>query len=64
MIVDIAHVVYPQVLVPTFEIARNPTISLSEIRAYRYRLVDEAEAIRRKNDKNIFETLIENGSPK
>lgn len=48
-----------EVLVPTFEIATNPQIRLSEIKARRFYIVDRAqikakEAIQKEEDSNIF----------
>ena len=48
-----------EILVPTFEIATNPTIRLSEIKARRFYIVDRAqikakEAIQKEEDTNIF----------
>jgi len=48
-----------EVLVPTFEIATNPTIRMSEIKARRFYIVDRAqikskEAIQKEEDLNIF----------
>jgi len=48
-----------EVLVPTFEIAVNPQIRLSEIKARRFYIVDRAqikakEAIQKEEDSNIF----------
>lgn len=48
-----------EVLVPTFEIATNPQIRLSEIKARRFYIVDRAqikakEAIQKEEDTNIF----------
>ena len=50
-------------LVPTFEIAANPTVRLSEIKARRFYIVDRAqikakEAIQKEEDTNIFNALI------
>ena len=52
-----------EVLVPTFEIATNPTIRLSEIKARRFYIVDRAqikakEAIQKEEDLNIFNAII------
>ena len=52
-----------EVLVPTFEIATNPTIRLSEIKARRFYIVDRAqikakEAIQKEEDSNIFNALL------
>lgn len=52
-----------EVLVPTFEIAANPTVRLSEIKARRFFIVDRAqikakEAIQKEEDLNIFNALI------
>ena len=52
-----------ELLVPTFEIAANPTIRLSEIKARRFYIVDRAqikakEAIQKEEDTNIFNALI------
>jgi len=49
-----------EVLVPTFEIAVNPQIRLSEIKARRFYIVDRAqikakEAIQKEEDSNIFD---------
>jgi len=51
-----------ELLVPTFEIATNPTIRLSEVKARRFYIVDRAqmkakEAIQREEDTNIFNTI-------
>jgi len=51
-----------EVLVPTFEIATNPTIRLSEVKARRFYIVDRAqikakEAIQKEEDTNIFAAL-------
>ena len=52
-----------EVLVPTFEIAANPTVRLSEIKARRFYIVDRAqikakEAIQKEEDTNIFNALM------
>lgn len=52
-----------EILVPTFEIATNPTIRLSEIKARRFFIVDRAqikakEAIQKEEDLNIFNAVI------
>lgn len=52
-----------EVLVPTWEIAANPTIRLSEIKARRFYIVDRAqikakEAIQKEEDTQIFNALI------
>ncbi len=52
-----------EVLVPTFEIATNPTIRLSEVKARRFYIVDRAqikakEAIQKEEDTNVFTALI------
>jgi len=52
-----------EVLVPTFEIAANPTVRLSEIKARRFYIVDRAqikakEAIQKEEDSNIFNALL------
>ena len=52
-----------EVLVPTFEIAVNPQIRLSEIKARRFYIVDRAqikakEAIQKEEDSNIFNALL------
>ncbi len=52
-----------EILVPTFEIATNPQIRLSEIKARRYYIVDRAqikakEAIQKEEDLNIFNATI------
>lgn len=51
-----------EILVPTFEIATNPTIRLSEIKARRFYIVDRAqikakEAIQKEEDLNIFNAV-------
>jgi hypothetical protein len=51
-----------EILVPTFEIAANPTVRLSEIKARRFYIVDRAqikakEAIQKEEDTNIFAAL-------
>ena len=52
-----------EILVPTFEIAANPQVRLSEIKARRFYIVDRAqikakEAIQKEEDSNIFSALI------
>jgi hypothetical protein len=52
-----------EILVPTFEIAANPQVRLSEIKARRFYIVDRAqikakEAIQKEEDTNIFAALI------
>lgn len=52
-----------EILVPTFEIAANPQVRLSEIKARRFYIVDRAqikakEAIQKEEDQNIFAALI------
>ena len=52
-----------EILVPTWEIAANPTIRLSEIKARRFYIVDRAqikakEAIQKEEDTQIFAALI------
>jgi len=52
-----------EILVPTFEIATNPQIRLSEIKARRFYIVDRAqikakEAIQKEEDLNIFNAII------
>jgi hypothetical protein len=52
-----------EILVPTWEIAANPTIRLSEIKARRFYIVDRAqikakEAIQKEEDEQIFNALI------
>lgn len=52
-----------EILVPTFEIAANPTVRLSEIKARRFYIVDRAqikakEAIQKEEDTNIFAALV------
>jgi len=52
-----------EVLVPTFEIAANPQVRLSEIKARRFYIVDRAqikakEAIQKEEDTNIFAALL------
>ena len=51
-----------EVLVPTFEIATNPTIRLSEVKARRFYIVDRAqikakEALQKEEDLNIFNAI-------
>lgn len=51
-----------EILVPTFEIATNPTIRISEVKARRFYIVDRAqikakEAIQKEEDTNIFNAL-------
>ena len=51
-----------EVLVPTFEIATNPTIRISEVKARRFYIVDRAqikakEAIQKEEDTNIFAAI-------
>ena len=51
-----------EILVPTFEIATNPTIRLSEVKARRFYIVDRAqikakEAIQKEEDTNIFNAI-------
>ncbi len=51
-----------EILVPTFEIATNPTIRLSEVKARRFYIVDRAqikakEAIQKEEDTNIFRAI-------
>lgn len=52
-----------EILVPTFEIAANPSVRLSEIKARRFYIVDRAqikakEAIQKEEDTNIFASLL------
>lgn len=52
-----------EILVPTFEIAANPSVRLSEIKSRRFYIVDRAqikskEAIQKEEDTNIFAALI------
>lgn len=52
-----------EVVVPTFEIAVNPTVRMSEIKARRFYIVDRAqikakEAIQKEEDSNIFNALL------
>lgn len=52
-----------EILVPTFEIAANPQVRLSEIKARRFYIVDRAqikakEAIQKEEDANIFNALL------
>ena len=52
-----------EVLVPTFAIAANPTVRISEIKARRFYIVDRAqikakEAIQKEEDSNIFAALL------
>jgi hypothetical protein len=51
-----------ELLVPTFEIACNPTVRLNEIRARRYYIVDRAQvkakdAIQRQEDLEVFKAI-------
>ena len=51
-----------EVLVPTFEIATNPQIRISEVKARRFYIVDRAqikakEAIQKEEDTNIFSAI-------
>jgi hypothetical protein len=51
-----------ELLVPTFEIACNPTIKLNEIRARRYYIVDRAQvrakdSIQRQEDLEVFKAI-------
>jgi hypothetical protein len=51
-----------EVLVPTFEIATNPTIRISEVKARRFYIVDRAqikakEALQKEEDTNIFAAI-------
>jgi hypothetical protein len=51
-----------EILVPTFEIATNPTIRISEVKARRFYIVDRAqikakEAIQKEEDTNIFNAI-------
>ncbi len=51
-----------ELLVPTFEIATNPTIKLNEIRARRFYIVDRAQirakdSIMRQEDTEVFTTI-------
>lgn len=57
-----------EVLVPTFEIATNPQVRLSEIKARRFYIVDRAqikakEAIQKEEDSNIFTALLASANP-
>ena len=59
---SILEVIHPKILVPTFEIAANPTVRISEIKARRFYIVDRAqikakEAIQKEEDTNIFGAL-------
>lgn len=52
-----------EILVPTFEIATNPTVRISEVKARRFYIVDRAqikakEAIQKEEDTNIFNALV------
>jgi len=52
-----------EIIVPTFEIAANPTVRLSEIKARRFYIVDRAqikakEAIQKEEDTNIFGAVV------
>ena len=51
-----------EILVPTFEIATNPTVRISEVKARRFYIVDRAqikakEAIQKEEDSNIFTAI-------
>jgi len=51
-----------EILVPTFEIATNPTVRISEVKARRFYIVDRAqikakEAIQKEEDTNIFNAI-------
>jgi len=51
-----------EILVPTFEIAVNPTVRISEVKARRFYIVDRAqikakEAIQKEEDSNIFKAV-------
>jgi len=51
-----------EILVPTFEIASNPTIQLSEIKARRFYIVDRAqikakEAMQKEEDTKTFRAI-------
>lgn len=51
-----------EILVPTFEIATNPTIRISEVKARRFYIVDRAqikakEAIQKEEDTNVFSAI-------
>jgi len=51
-----------EILVPTFEIAVNPTVRISEVKARRFYIVDRAqikakEAIQKEEDSNIFAAI-------
>jgi hypothetical protein len=51
-----------EILVPTFEIAVNPTIRISEVKARRFYIVDRAqikakEAIQKEEDTNVFNAV-------
>lgn len=51
-----------EILVPTFEIATNPTIRISEVKARRFYIVDRAqikakEAIQKEEDTNVFNAI-------
>ena len=51
-----------EILVPTFEIAVNPTVRISEVKARRYYIVDRAqikakEAIQKEEDTQIFTAI-------
>lgn len=51
-----------EILVPTFEIAVNPTVRISEVKARRFYIVDRAqikakEAIQKEEDTNIFAAI-------
>jgi hypothetical protein len=51
-----------EVLVPTFEIATNPQVRISEVKARRFYIVDRAqikakEAIQKEEDTNIFNAI-------
>lgn len=51
-----------EILVPTFEIATNPTVRISEVKARRFYIVDRAqikakEAIQKEEDTNILNAI-------
>lgn len=51
-----------EILVPTFEIAVNPTVRISEVKARRFYIVDRAqikakEAIQKEEDTNVFTAI-------
>lgn len=43
-----------ELLVPTFEIASNPSISLADIRARRFHIVDRAQVVRHAPETGVL----------